>query len=151
MPRLVSTLSNLIMGTTILCIAALPCANSEESLTPQAKEYLRKLEQPITLRGDYFKAALVAYNDFSRRLSAAEAMPINPPDNYVQGSPKERELRAQLAKIENYDMSIEQSDSAYTVQIGPTLRGDMPLVFGGGARYQIDKKTFSIVSKTPVK
>jgi hypothetical protein len=84
MRRVVSMLSNLTLAASILCVAALPCAESEEPLTPQAREYLRKL-------------------------------------------------------------------ATDHVQIGPTLRGDMPIVFGGGARYEIDKRTFAIVSKTHIK
>ena len=138
------TLSKQIILVALLCTAGLPCAEGETPYTPQAKEYLRKLDEPIILRGDFFKAALVAYNDFLKvlEMSAAEAN---------MSAPEKKDLYTKLSKIENFDMSIEQSESLYTVQIGPTLRGDMPMVFGGGARYQIDKETFSIKSKTLLK
>jgi hypothetical protein len=143
--RNLSTLSKLITVATLLCVVALPYAKGEVPQTPQAKEYLRKLDEPIILRGDYFKATLVAYNDFLQVL-AANAAAAN-----MHTSPDNAESYTKLSKIENFDMTIQQSDSSYTVQIGPTSRGDMPLVFGGGARYQIDRKTFSIISKTLLK
>jgi hypothetical protein len=129
-----------ILVTTSLCIVALPCAKGEPPQTPQAREYLRKLDEPIILRGDYFKATLAAYNDFLQVLATNATAPSG-----------NKDLNTKLSKIENFDISIQQSNSSYTVQIGPTLRGDMPVVFGGGATYQIDKKTFSIQSKTLLK
>lgn len=146
-------LSKLIPVATFLCVVALPYAKGEVPETPQAKEYLKKLDEPIILRGDYFKAALVAYNDFLQVLAmnAAAANTRAPADNTIPMSPGGKDLYTKLSKIENFDISIQQSDSSYTVQIGPTLRGDMPLVFGGGARYQVDKQTFSIKSKTLLK
>ena len=146
-------LSKLIPVATILCVVALPYAKGDVPETPRAKEYQRKLDEPIVLRGDYFKAALVAYNDFLQvlALNAAEANTRLPADSTIPMSPSGKDLYAKLSKIENFDISIQQSDSSYTVQIGPTLRGDMPLAFGGGVRYQIDKETFSIKSKVLLK
>jgi len=137
----------LLMFAALLFLIALPYSRGEEPMTPQAKEYLRKLDEPIILRGDYFKAAMVAHNDFLKALAenAALAKRSRPA---AQGPTLNADLYARLSKIENFDMSIQQSDSTYTVQIGPTLRGDMPLVFGGVTIYQIDKKTFAITSKT---
>ena len=37
------------------------------------REYLKKLDGPILLRGDYFKAVLTAYSDFSGELTKKEA------------------------------------------------------------------------------
>jgi hypothetical protein len=140
----------LLMFAALLFAFALPYSRGEEPMTPQAKEYLRKLDEPIVLRGDYFKAAMVAHNDFLKVLAenAALAKMSRPA---AQAPSLNADLYARLSKIENFDMSIQQSDSTYTVQIGPTLRGDMPLVFGGVTIYQIDKKTFAITSKTRLK
>jgi hypothetical protein len=141
------------VAVAVLCLVWFPCAKGESPETSQAHEYLRKLDQPVLLRGDYFKAALVAYSDFLQVLAMNAAL-VNTegaPDSNAPVPLRNNGLYAKLSKIENFDINIEQSDSYYTVQIGPTLRGDMPLVFGGGVRYQIDKSTFSIKSKTPLK
>lgn len=140
--RYVPTSSKPIVLATLLCSIALPYAKGETPYTPQAKEYLRKLDEPILLRGDYFKATMVAYHDFLKTKLASNAAMAN-----IYARNGNKELYIKLSKIENFDISIEQSESFYTVDIGPTLRGDMPIVFGGGAVYQIDKKTFLIKSK----
>ena len=147
--RYVPTSSKPIVLATLLCSIALPYAKGETPYTPQAKEYLRKLDEPILLRGDYFKATMVAYHDFLKTMLASNAAMANiyARNGYKDASAGDQELYTKLSKIKNFDISIEQSESLYTVDIGPTLRGDMPIVFGGGAVYQIDKKTFSIKSK----
>jgi len=121
-----------------------PSAQSEVPQTPAAAKYLKKLEEPIILRGDSFKAVLVVYEDFSKRLASNEAAAnaAETPD---------RQLALLMSKIENYDIHVEQTKSSYVVQIGPTLRGDVPLIFGGGARYIIDRQTFAISKKIPLK
>lgn len=147
--RNLMALSKPIILATLLCAVALPCAEGETPYTPQAKEYLRKLDEPILLRGDYFKATMVAYHDFLKTKLASNAAMANiyARNGYKDASAGDQELYTKLSKIKNFDISIEQSESFYTVDIGPTLRGDMPIVFGGGAVYQIDKKTFAIKSK----
>lgn len=42
---------------------------------------------------------------------------------------------------------IELKERDYAVSFGPTIRGDAPEIFGGGAQYLIDGKTFEIKEK----
>ena len=75
--RYLLLLSRRIIFATLLCIVTLPCAEGETPYTPQAKEYLRKLDEPILLRGDYFKATMVAYHDFLKTMLASKAAMAN--------------------------------------------------------------------------
>lgn len=104
---------------------------SASSEKPDAlQEFIASLDKPIILRGDYLKAALVAYqNDFS---------------NFIA---KNNRAGTALSKLENYDLSIEQQDGNFIVTFAPTIRNNAPEVFGGGAHYVIDSNTFEIKEK----
>jgi hypothetical protein len=143
--------SKWMVVAALLYAFAVPCSWGEQPYTPQAKEYLRKLDEPIVLRGDYFRAAMVAYKDFLHSRLAKNAKLANAYSANGQVPSRNADVYTMLSKIENFDMHIQQSDSTYTVEIGPTLRGDMPLMFGGGMIYEIDKKTFAITSKSHLK
>ena len=108
------------------------------------KQFMSAPDNPIILRGDYFKATLVAYRDFAKVLArrAHEAH---------SATAKDQDLSAKLAKLENYDISIDQTPSSYIVQIGPTVRDKAHEVFGGGMRYVIDRKAFTISEKVGLK
>ena len=139
--------SKWMVVAALLYAFAVPCSWGEQPYTPQAKEYLRKLDEPIILRGDYFRAAMVAYKDFLHSRLAKNAKLANAYSANGQLHSRNVDVYTMLSKIENFDFHIQQSDSTYTVEIDPTLRGDMPLMFGGGMVYEIDKKTFVIKSK----
>jgi hypothetical protein len=96
------------------------------------------------LRGDYFKAVLVAYDDFSNDLKKKKA--IARPK-----SEADAKMIGWISRIESYDIDVVQTVSTIEVQFSHTLREDAPIVFGGGARYVIDRKSFSITSKTLLK
>jgi hypothetical protein len=120
---------------------------AEPAPSPAAREYLEKLEKPIILRGDYFKAVTVAYEDFARTLNAhrTNAEPTMTPAS-------DREIQLYMSKIENYDINVRHTDSTYIVAFGVTFRGGDPfMVTGGGMRYVIDRSTFVIKEKVPVK
>jgi hypothetical protein len=124
--------------TTTLCVA------DDVSMSSVFKQFMSAPDSPIILRGDYFEATQVAYKDFAKVLErkAHEAQ---------SATGNDRELSAKLAKLENYDISVDQTPSSYIVQFGPTVRDHAHEVFGGGARYVIDRKTFSIVEKVGLK
>jgi hypothetical protein len=134
-----------ILSSFILVILFSSCpAFGDSSLSPAQEAFLKKLDQPIILRGDFFRAALVVYQDFSKTLieNAAAAK---------SGATTNSELASWLSRIEHYDFHIELDKTSYIVQIGPTVRDDALTVLGGGARYVIDRQTFTITNKVLLK
>ena len=115
-------------------------AHAQSSPTPMQKEYLKKLEGPIILRGDYLKAILSAYSYFGSELSKNERAAAAP-------DTPNKELAAWLSKIEDYDIHVSQTRDAIVVDFTPTVRGNFMPVLGGGAHYEIDKTSFEIRSR----
>ena len=113
-------------------------------LSAEAKKHLKKLDEPIFLRGDYFKAVQVAYEDF-RRVLAAKVEFGNSRD------PDDAADIQWLANIENYDIYVEQTATSYVVQFDVTLRNNPPMIFGGRTRYTIDRSTFAITQMGSLK
>lgn len=124
----------------VLSLAFMPFlkafADQAEQPAP-VKEYLASLEQPIILRGDYLKAVDVAYRDDFLQ--------------HIQSRKGDTFLSDFLSKIENYDIHIEQKENDFIVTFGPTMRNNAPDIFGGGARYVIDSKSFVIKEKIYMK
>ena len=116
----------------------------QPTLSPAAKAQLKKLDEPIVLRGDYFRAVKTAYEDFARELDSKKAVAN------TQG-PDTAELIRWLSRIENYDIHVERTPTSYEVEFEVTLRNNAPMVFGGGARYLVDPATFSITERTLLK
>ena len=133
-------------GLFIALVVFLQTSTAAElpELSPAAKRDLQKLERPIVLRGDYFKAVQAAYSDFSRELASKEAF------GKTQ-DPQRAEVILWLSKIENYDIYVSQTPKTYEVHFGVTLRNQAPMVFGGGAVYVIDRHTFLVKKKTLLK
>ena len=120
-------------------------AADEASMGTAFKEFMSAPDRPVILRGDYLKASMVAYQDFAKRLArkASEAQ---------SRTANDREFSERLSKLENYDISIDQTPSSYVVQFGPTVRGNVfGVVFGGGMRYVIDRRTFAISERVGLK
>jgi hypothetical protein len=119
-------------------------AADEASMSAVFKQFMATPDEPAILRGDYFKATMAAYQDFAKLLSrkAKQAHSDNTGDS---------QLASKLSKIENYDISIDQTPSSYIVQLGPTVRDSEDVVFGGGARYEIDRSSFAITKRTYLK
>jgi hypothetical protein len=115
-------------------------ASSSWALTPAQEAYLKKLDAPILLRGDYFNAVMAAYKDFADELAknAAAAKSADTPN---------KQLADWLSKIEHFDIQVEQTKESFIVEFGPTVRGNFLPVLGGGARYVIDRNTFTITSR----
>jgi len=138
---------NNVLGIGLLFLAfIIPSGNifGQESEKPNAiKEYVASLDKPITLRGDYFKAILAAYElDFSIYISRNKQEIANrKKDN------KDYELFEFLSDLRNYDIFVEMKGSDYEVNFAPTLRNNAPDIFGGGASYKIDSHTFLIKEK----
>jgi hypothetical protein len=104
----------------------------------------RCLSAPVLIRGDYFKAITVAFEDFSKRLARDESK-----SKALSG--EEATRFAWLSHIENYDVNVEQTESMFLVYFSPTVRGEAPIILGGVVKYQIDRKTFQVATKTSIK
>lgn len=128
----------LLLLPMIAILATIPRALAAE--TPMQRAYLKRLDEPVLLRGDYFKATMSAYSDFEHELSK-NASAATAPDT------PNPSLASWLSKIENYDIHVSQSAGHIVVQFNPTVRGKFMPVLGGGARYEIDKVSFTILSK----
>jgi|ERR1700735_970922 len=134
--------SLILLTVTLVGILApsLRPAQGAELSTAQ-KEYLRKLDAPVVLRGDYFRAVTVAYADYSKTLAAYQARSKN-------GSGERASTLQWLSHIENYDIRVEQTNTTFVVSFPPTVRGDAPIIMGGVTQYEIDRKTFQIRGKS---
>jgi hypothetical protein len=91
------------------------------------------LNEEIVLRGDYFRAAAVAYEDFSKLLG--------------QRGLGDNEYERYMSKIENYNFKVATGRTRYVVWISPRASADFPVIFGGGATYILDASTFTIIEK----
>jgi hypothetical protein len=83
------------------------------------------VDEPMLLRGDYFRATMSAYLDFESELSkkASAATAADSPN---------LSLASGLSKIENYDIHVTQSAGHIVVQCNPTVPRKFMPVFGGG-------------------
>ena len=138
---------NNVLAIGLLFLAfIIPSGNifGQESEKPNAiKEYVASLDKPITLRGDYFKAILAAYElDFSKYIYRNKQEIAN-----RKKANKDYELFEFLLDLRNYDIFVEMKGRDYEVNFAPTLRNNAPDIFGGGASYKIDSHTFLIKEK----
>lgn len=139
-------INNMLRIGSLFLAFIMPSGNifGQESEKPNAiKEYVASLNKPITLRGDYFKAVLAAYEvDFSIYISRnKQEIASRKKDN------KDYELFEFLSDLRNYDIFVEMKGSDFEVNFAPTLRNNAPDIFGGGASYKIDSHTFLIKEK----
>src|ERR1700731_3197096 len=56
------------MLVTLIAMFPVERSLAETPLNPAQKEYLTKLDEPIILRGDFFRAVMADYDDFGRLL-----------------------------------------------------------------------------------
>jgi hypothetical protein len=105
------------------------------------KQYMEAPDNPVILRGDYFRATLVAYRDFAKELSRR-----------AHGNdPKLSSQTPGAFDIQEYDISIDQDPTSFIVQFGAAARNPSHVVFGGGANYIIDRSSFAILKRTLLK
>jgi len=134
----------LLNSFVIVCI--LVCSSSagiadDTQMAAAFKHYMAAPDSPVILRGDYFKASLVAYRDFAKILASRAR---SDDSKNATSSPN-------LSDIQNYNISIDQTSSSIIVQLGPGTRDPSYVVFGGGAHYVIDRATFKILDRTLLK
>jgi hypothetical protein len=102
------------------------CLADDVSMGEAFKQFMAAPDRPVILRGDYFRATSVAYRDFSKE-------------------------KGGHSQMQNYDVSIDQTPTTYIVQFGPAMKDPSEVVFGGGARYVIERTSFRILSRTFLK
>jgi len=95
--------------------------------------------EEIVIRGDYFHAAMVAYEDFSKRLHARQATPPN-----GAGDPKFADY---MSNIDNFNLKVASGGTRYVVWINPRGSREFPVIFGGDALCILDSSTFKMVEK----
>lgn len=136
--------SFVLLAIGCFTLAHVPVNAGEPIKPPALKNFIEKLDEPIVLRGDYFKAVLTAYQrDFANEILKEKAKKAET----LGGREGEFPLLDFLSKIENYDIAVELKDGNYIVNFGPTLREGAPEIFGGGAHYIIEERTFKIIEK----
>jgi hypothetical protein len=95
----------------------------------------------VVIRGDYFRAAMVAYEDYSQKLRKRLKEVANP------ASTGNKELTGYLSRIEDFNIQVGFGHGRYNVWMLPRTSEEVPGVFGGDALYVIDAKEFKILEK----
>ena len=95
----------------------------------------------VVIRGDYYRAASVAYADFSDLLTK-RARDVAAPD--YKG---DKTLVEYLSHIENFNIEVGFGNGRYHVRIAPRTSTQVPVIFGGGAYYIIEPKEFKVVDR----
>jgi len=111
-----------------------PSGNMTDAVTrlcpDNNKECLRSV---ISVRGDFFKALLIAYNDyFNKNKTELKKEKLSSFEKFYLIS-------------ENNDFFIYLDEGYYFVNIGPGLRPEYPDIAGGWTVYKIDEKTYKII------
>lgn len=118
---LVNALRNVAKTFICFTLVFVPIlANAEYSIPWQNIE--------LVIRGDYFRASVIAYADFSQYLN-------------------KQKKDSNMMQIDNYNIEISVGDSRYYIWFHPRLSKKFPGGFGGDASYEIDSKTFEILEK----
>lgn len=95
----------------------------------------------VVIRGDYFRASTVAYNDFAKRLAVAAK------ETATSAVDSNSELQEYLVSIEHYNIQVGFGRNQYLVWMLPRTSDEFPAIFGGDALYIIDAKEFKILEK----
>lgn len=95
----------------------------------------------VVIRGDYFRAAQVAYEDYSKKL-LKRAQEAAAPDGTG-----DKKLPEYLSHIEHFNIQVGAGHGRYNVWILARASEDFPVIFGGDALYVIDAKDFKILEK----
>jgi hypothetical protein len=92
------------------------------------------LNDELVVRGDYFRAMTVAYDDFSKQLTESTKGP-------------NKEFSDHMSRIENYNFKVAAGPARYVVWISPRMSDDYPVIFGGQGTYILDAQTFKVLEK----
>jgi hypothetical protein len=122
------------MTLRILCVLLL-AATVAHAAGPEVIDWSNP---EVVIRGDYFRAASVAYADYSQHL-AKRARDASAPD--YKG---DRELVEYLSRIEHFNIEVGFGNGSYHIRIAPRTSEQFRGIFGGGAFYLIDAKEFKI-------
>jgi hypothetical protein len=123
----------------VLFVVALLAAVSGASAAP--RDDINWVNVEVVIRGDYFRAAMVAYDDFAKKLRERVRKAGTP------GATGDVELTAYLSRIENFNIQVGFGHGRYTVWIAARASQEFPVVFGGDASYIVDGKEFTILEK----
>jgi len=104
------------------------------------KDDINWVNVEVVIRGDYFRAAQAAYEDYSKKLlkRAQEA---------AQDGTSDKKLSEYLSHIENFNIQVGAGHGRYTVWVLARASEDFPVIFGGDALYVIDARDFKILEK----
>ena len=122
----------------IVCVMVLATAGVHAA----GRESIDWSNTEVVIRGDYYRAASVAYADFSNEQLARRAREAAAPD--YNG---DRKLVEYLSRIENFNIEVGFGNGRYHVRISPRLSAQVPGIFGGGAYYIIEPKEFKVVDR----
>jgi hypothetical protein len=100
------------------------------------------VNEEVVIRGDYFYAAKVAYDDFRQKLF--DRMTYSGP---TPPTPEQMQYAQYASTIDNYNIKVAAGPAQYVVWINPRLSREHPAIFGGAATYIIDASTFKITEK----
>jgi hypothetical protein len=120
----------LMMGRATLVMLLMISGVAYSASAPKDADWLN---EEIVLRGDYFRAAAVAYEDFSKLLA--------------QRGLGDSEYGRYMSKIDNYNFKVATGRTRYVVWISPRVSAEYPDIFGGSATYILDASTFKIIEK----
>lgn len=112
-----------------------------QSVPAAPRDDVNWINVEIVIRGEYFRAAQVAYEDYSKKL-LKRAQEAAAPDG--TGDKKVSEY---LSHIENFNIQIGAGHGRYNVWILARASEDFPVIFGGDSLYVIDAKDFKILEK----
>jgi hypothetical protein len=105
------------------------------------KDDIEWINVEVVIRGDYFRAASVAYGDYTKRLTK-RVQELTAADG--KGDKK---LIEYLSSIEHFNIQVGFGHGRYNVWILARASEDFPVIFGGDALYVIDAKDFKVLEK----
>jgi hypothetical protein len=94
----------------------------------------------VVIKGDYFHAALVAYDDYKKKL-LKRAQKTDPSNGTGD------KLIEYLSNIDHFNFQVGFGHDRYEVSIAARASEEFPVIFGGDALYVIDGNDFKIVEK----
>lgn len=112
-----------------------------QSVPAAPRDDVNWINVEVVIRGEYFRAAQVAYEDYSKKL-LKRAQEAGAPDGTG-----DKKLSEYLSHIENFNIQIGAGHGRYNVWVLARASEVFPVIFGGDALYVIDAKDFKILEK----